>query len=148
MLIAMLVMILLSALGITLLTVASTENSIAYNSLWGEGALTAAEAGINRGLNQLNASAENSIQPIPQTTIPAGGQYWFRSGTRGQTDPAGQRLNYLGSQIQAGYSIAVGTGYNPSGYAFHLYQIRATGAGPRNAQRELEVRAQYGPVAQ
>jgi Tfp pilus assembly protein PilX len=49
--IGLLLMVLLSLLGITLLTVAATEHSVAYNGLWSEGALHAAEAGVNRGLN-------------------------------------------------------------------------------------------------
>jgi hypothetical protein len=55
---------------------------------------------------------------------------------------------FRGSRIEKGYNIAIGTGYNPSGYGFHSYQIDATGTGPRSALRELEVLAEYGPVAQ
>jgi hypothetical protein len=142
--IGLLLMVLLSLLGITLLTVAATEHSVAYNGLWSEGALHAAEAGVNRGLNQLTANAQTSIQAIANTGI--GLVYNYQSGRR--TDNAPQPLQFVGSRIEEGYSIAVGTGYNPSGYAFHTYQINATGTGPRNARREVEVRAEYGPVAQ
>lgn len=142
--IALLLMVLLSLLGITLLTVAATEHTVAFNGLWSEGALTAAEAGVNRGLNQLNANATTSIQPIATTSIASA--YAFRSGHRTDTTP--QPLTFVGTRTEAGYSLAVGTGYNPAGYAFHTYQINATGTGPRNAQREVEVRAEYGPVAQ
>jgi Tfp pilus assembly protein PilX len=142
--IALLLMVLLSLLGLTLLTVAATEHTVAFNGLWSEGALTAAEAGVNRGLNQLNANATTSIQPIATTSITS--PYAFRSGHRNDTAP--QPLAFVGTRTEAGYSLAVGTGYNPAGYAFHTYQINATGTGPRNAQREVEVRAEYGPVAQ
>jgi Tfp pilus assembly protein PilX len=142
--IALLLMVLLSLLGVTLLTVAATEHTVAFNGLWSEGALTAAEAGVNRGLNQLNANAATSIQPIATTSIAS--PYAFRSGHRTDTTP--QPLTFVGTRTEAGYSLAVGTGYNPAGYAFHTYQINATGTGPRNAQREVEVRAEYGPVAQ
>jgi hypothetical protein len=142
--IALLLTVLLSLLGLTLLTVAATEHTVAFNGLWSEGALTAAEAGVNRGLNQLNANAAISIQPIATTSIAS--PYAFRSGHRNDTAP--QPLAFVGTRTEAGYSLAVGTGYNPAGYAFHTYQINATGTGPRNAQREVEVRAEYGPVAQ
>ena len=142
--IALLLMVLLSLLGLTLLTVAATEHTVAFNGLWSEGALTAAEAGVNRGLNQLSANAATSIQPIATTSIAS--PYAFRSGHRNDTAP--QPLAFVGTRTEAGYSIAVGTGYNPAGYVFHTYQINATGTGPRNAQREVEVRAEYGPVAQ
>jgi hypothetical protein len=137
-------MALLSMLGLTLLTVAGTEHSLASNSLWSQGALSAAEAGLNRGLNQLSANAETSIQPIAVTTLT--GAYTYRSGTRAAGAP--QELTFVGTRTEPGYSVAVGTGYNPAGYAFHTYQIDATGSGPRNAQREVQIRADYGPVAQ
>lgn len=142
--IGLLLMVLLSLLGITLITVAATEHSVAYNGLWSEGALHAADAGVNRGLNQLNANAQTAIQAIANTGI--GLVYSYRSGRRTDTTP--QPLQFVGSRAEAGYSIAVGTGYNPSGYAFHAYQINATGTGPRSARREVEIQAEYGPVAQ
>ncbi len=147
--IALLLMILLSLLGVTLLTVAATEHTMAFNGLWSEGALSAAEGGVNRGLNQLSANAQNSLRRIPDcddcaTTLVTG--FTYRSGHK--TDPGPQPLQFVGSRVEEGYSVAVGTGYNPSGYAFHTYQINATGTGPRNARREVEIRADYGPVAQ
>jgi hypothetical protein len=59
-------------------------------------------------------------------------------------------LTYVGSRTEAGYSLAVGTGYNPSGYAFHTYQVNAVGTGgpSQTAAREVEVQAEYGPIAQ
>ncbi len=45
-------------------------------------------------------------------------------------------------------AIAIGTGYSPAGYAFNSNQTNATGTGPRNAVHEIEIQAEYGPVAQ
>ncbi len=45
-------------------------------------------------------------------------------------------------------AIAIGTGYSPAGYAFNSNQTNATGTGPRSAVREIEIQAEYGPVAQ
>lgn len=143
--VALLLMVLLSLLGITLLTVAATEHTVAYNGLWSEGALMAAEGGVNVGINQLSANVDTSVQAIPVTRIPdAQGPYQFRSGTR---NSGVQNLQFVSSRTEAGYSMAVGTGYNRSGYVFDTYQVNATGTGPRNAVREVEVQAEYGPIA-
>jgi hypothetical protein len=150
--IALFVMIVLSLLGVALLTLSGTESNISYNALWSEGTFAAAEAGIQTGLSQLSANASTSILKIPNDgtnylTIGAGTytyQYW--SGHRSDTTP--QDLVFKGVRIEAGYSIAIGTGYNPSGYTFNSYLINASASGPRNAQREIETMAEYGPVAQ
>ena len=145
--IALLLMILLSLLGVTLLTVATSEHSIASNSEWSEGALMAAEAGSNRGINQLSANAQTSTAQISLTTIgTTGSGYTYRSGPRsGVATPI-----FVTTRTESGYSIAVGTGYNPSGYAFHTYNIKSTGTGGpiQMATREVEVQAEYGPVSQ
>ena len=140
--IALLLMVLLSLLGVTLLTVAATEHTVAFNSLWSEGALMAADAGVNRGLNQLTANAQDSLQAIPETTI--ANVYAFRSGPRTAGGP--QPLQFVSTRTEEGYSIAQCTGYNPCGYVFHTYQITATGTGPRSARREVDIQAEYGPV--
>jgi hypothetical protein len=140
-------MILLSCLGLTLLSVADTEHLIAYNSLWTEGAMEAADAGVNVCLAQITANPASSVPAVATTTLydQSGTRYQYRSGQRtGGPTP----LTEMGVRSEPGYSLAVGTGYNPSGYKFHMYQFNVTGTGPRNATRELQVRAEYGPVAQ
>jgi len=143
--IALLLLVLLSLLGVTLLTVAATEHSVAFNTAASEGALMAAEAGVNVGINQLSANATTSTQAIPLTPLPdAQSPYRYRSGTRAS---GAQDLEFVSSRTETGYSIAVGTGYNRSGYVFDTYRINATGTGPRFAVREVEVQAEYGPMA-
>ena len=145
--IALFVMIALSVLGIALLTLSGTESNIAYNQLWTEGAFAAAESGLQTGLNQLSANTTTSIAAIPVTAIGTGiYTYQFRSGRRADAGP--QPLQFRGKRVESGYSIAIGTGYNPSGYVFNSYQINSTGLGPKNAQREIEGLVEYGPVAQ
>ena len=145
--IAMLIMLALSLLGSALFTLAALEQNMAYNGLLAEGAFSAAEAGIQAGINQLSPNPAIATQPVPVTAIGSGiYTYQFRSGQA--TDAGPQPLLFRGSRIQKGYNIAIGTGYNPSGYGFHSYQIDATGMGLRSALRELEVLAEYGPVAQ
>jgi hypothetical protein len=144
MLVALFVMVVLSLLGVTFLTLSNTETFVASNALWSEGAFYAAEAGVQTGIDQLGANVAQAVAAIPQTTI--GTDYNFRSGRR--TDTAPQPLQFIRSRTAAGYSVEVGTGYNPSGYSFYVYQMNVTGTGPRNAQRELEVQAEFGPVSQ
>jgi hypothetical protein len=144
MLVALFVMVVLSLLGVTFLTLSNTESFVAANALWSEGAFYAAEAGIHRGIDQLGANVTTAVQAIPETAM--GTDYRYRSGRR--TDTAPQPLQFIRSRTAAGYSVEVGTGYNPSGYSFYVYQMNVTGTGPRNAQRELEVQAEFGPVAQ
>ena len=76
--IAVFVLIVLSLLGIGLLTLSGTESNIAQNALWTEGAFAAAEAGVQTGLNQLSANAGTSITPIP----PAGPAVTIGTGIR------------------------------------------------------------------
>ena len=139
---ALFVMMLLSLLGVTLLTVAATEHSAASNSLWSEGALTAAEGAANRGLNQLSANTTTSTAAIPTTTL---GAYTSRSGDRNAT--TAQPLTFVAKHSEEGYSKAVGSVYSSKGaHGFLTYQINATGTGPRNARREVEMQAVYGPI--
>ncbi len=63
--IALLVMIVLSLLGVALLTLSGTEHNIAYNALWSEGAFAAADAGIQTGLNQLSPNSTTSTAGDP-----------------------------------------------------------------------------------
>jgi hypothetical protein len=142
-------MMVLSFLGMAIMTLSVTEHSMAYNAVWGEGAFAAAEAGINAGINQLSANSTSATQAIscnPSLFACSASSYSYRSGGKSDTSP--QPLKFVKSRIEPGYSIAIGTGYNPAGYAFNAYQINATGTGPRNAVREIEVQAEYGPIAQ
>ena len=139
--ISLMIMIILTILGMALLTLSGVEHNIAYNEIWSEGAFNAAEAGINAGINQIGPNSTTSIVAVPATNI---GVYSYRSGHR--TDTTAQPLTYSGERVEPGYNIAVGLGYNPRGYSFYSYQINSTGTGPRNAQREIEIMAEYGPV--
>ncbi len=139
---SLIVMVVLSMLGAALLTMSGSETFVSYRTVSREGAFYAAEGGIHIGLDQLSWNTATSIQAIPLTTI--GGNYTYRSGRR--SDPGPQPFQFVGTRPGTGYSIAVGTGYNPAGYIFYNYQINVTGTGPRNAQREVEALAAFGPV--
>lgn len=138
------IVLILSTLVIALLGIASSDNVVAHNDVWTEGAFYAAEAGLNTGISQLSSNPTTSTMSIPSTTI--SGNYSFRSGTRAAG--SAQPLVFVSVQPRSGYSIAQGSAYNPNGYLFYSYRINTTGTGPKNAQRELEALAEYGPVAQ
>jgi Tfp pilus assembly protein PilX len=139
----MFVLLVLSLLGLVLLSSSNTESRVAVNGLWSEGAFNAAEAGVHRGIDQLSSNSAASLQAVPLTAI--GDSYSYRSGRR--TDTSAQPLLFVRSQSESGYSLDSGTGYNASGYTFYVYQINATGQGPLNSQREVEVQAEYGPAS-
>ena len=141
-LLSLLAMVVLSLLGAALLTMSGTETFGSFRGLYREGAFYAAEAGVHTGVDQLSMNTTTSTQAIPVTNI--GAWYAYRSGRR--ADPEPQPLQFVGTRPGTGYSIAVGTGYNPAGYVFYDYQMNVTGSGPRTAQREVEALAEYGPV--
>jgi hypothetical protein len=135
-------MVVLSLLGAALLTMSGSETFVSSRSVYREGAFYAAEAGIHTGLDQLSTNTATSTQAIPETNI--GNWYTYRSGRRG--DPGPQPFQFTGERPGTGYSIAVGTGYNPAGYVNYSYQMNVTGTGPQSARREVEALAEYGPV--
>ncbi|MFQ5656840.1 MAG: PilX N-terminal domain-containing pilus assembly protein [Candidatus Methylomirabilales bacterium] len=142
--VSLMAMVVLSLLGAALLTMSGSETYVSYRTVYREGAFYAAEGGIHIGLDQISGNTATSTQAIPLTTI--GGNYTYRSGRR--SDPGPQPLQFVGTRPGTGYSIAIGTGYNPAGYIFYNYQMNVTGTGPRNAQREVEARVAFGPVPQ
>lgn len=142
--VALLVMVVLSLLGAAFLGLSNSETLVVSNAVASEGAFFGAEAAVNTGLSQLGPNVTISTLPIPVTEIAP--SYEYRSGTRNDTAP--QPIQFLRSETGPGYSIEVGTGYNASGYVFNVYQVNGTGTGPRNAQREIEVQALYGPASQ
>ncbi len=139
----LIMLVLFFALGMAILASALTESRVAHNDEWFEGALYAAEAGLQTGIDQVNGNIDDSTQAIANSAL--SDSYGFRSG--GRADGAPQPLQFQGSNTAAGYSISTGTGYNPSGYVFFQYQINATGTAPRNISREVEGLVEYGPVA-
>ncbi len=143
---ALLLVTLLSLLGLTLLATATTEHSIAFNAFWSEGALAAADAGVNTGLSQLSADQTATDAAVGPTTMgDAYSSYTFRSGHRADAGP--QPFQFVSSRHERGYSLVSGSNqYNTSGYDFDNHQFNATGTGPRNAIREVEVQAEFGPI--
>lgn len=140
--VALLVMVLLLMLGATLLAVSEDEAAVAVNDQWSEGAFYAAEAAVQQTLDGM--SEVTTADPIDPT--PIGDGFTYRSGGRNDTDP--QAPNLIGTVNRTGYAVGTSSGYNSSSYVFNLYRVNGTGMGPRNAEREVEIQVEIGPVAQ
>ena len=140
----LMLMIALTVLGVAAITTTTLGTRIGSNYFSSAQTFYAAEAGIAIGINHLSADIVTSTQAIPVTNIGDAG-YQYRSGRLSDPDP--QPLVFVGMSTRAGYSIGNGTGYNPAGYVFYVYQINATGTGPRESAKELELLASYGPLA-
>jgi len=142
--ISLFVISVLTLLGIALATVSSTDTAVAKNEVAFEGSFYAAEAGLHTALAQLSDDVSASIAAIADTDL--NDDYSFRSG--GKDDTSAQPLDFVGQIHRPGFSAGVGTTYNPSGFVFYQYLVNATGSGPKNAEREIETLADFGPVAQ
>ena len=142
MVISLLLVVLLFLLGATLLATSETENAIAANDQWSEGAFQAADAAVQVSIDGLDIGTTNQV--VEETEI--GDVFAFRSG--GRDDTEAQPPNLVGEIPEAGYAVGTSTGYSSSGYVFQIYQIQGTGTGPRNTEREVEVQVELGPVEQ
>ncbi len=140
--IALLLSLLLFSLGMALLAVSETENLIAANDQFAEGAFQAAEASVQVALDQIGIGSTDLV--VPETDI--GSSYTFRSGRRDDVAPQPPQL--IATTPGTGFSVGVSTGYNAGGYHFEIYELTGTGTGPRNTEREVEVQVELGPVAQ
>jgi hypothetical protein len=140
--IVMLMALLLSMTGAAL-SLSSVELKMSSNFKTSTQALHAADAGVHVGANQLSINQAAASAPYSGTI---GSSFAYRSGRRFDASP--QPLEFRGAKPATGYSVGLGTGYKPSGYAFYAYQINVTGTAPAAATREIEAQAEYGPVRQ
>jgi hypothetical protein len=125
--------------AVILLRVVSIERDVAVSSISAEGAFFAADAGINVALDTIGPDADTCAT----VRTPLGGGYAYQVLN---TPP--HTSCFAGTQRVAGYSVGSGTGYNTSGYVFYTYAFTGLGTGPRSAQRTIDARAVYGPIAQ
>lgn len=125
--------------AVVLLRVVSIERDVAVSSVSAEGSFFAADAAINVALDTIAPDVEHCA--TARTPIGAGYAYQVL-----HTPP--NASCFTGTQRIAGYSVGSGTGYNPSGYVFYTYAFTGLGTGPRSAQRTIDARAAYGPIAQ
>jgi hypothetical protein len=125
--------------AVILLRVVSIGRDVAVSSVSAEATFFAADAGINVALDTIGPD----VEICASVRTPLGGGYAYQVLN---TPP--HTSCFTGTQRVAGYSVGSGTGYNTSGYVFYTYAFTGLGTGPRSAQRTIDARAVYGPIAQ
>jgi hypothetical protein len=127
--IALLILLVLTLIGISSINTTTFETSISGNERVGTDAFYAAEAGIQVGLNQLPVT-----DPINIPNLGKDSSCWSGSPLdRGSP----KRLKSLGV-----YPPPIGT--DPSVWEFKRFQVDTTGSSFK-ATKEIEVQVRYGP---
>jgi PilX N-terminal len=116
--IALLLLLVLTFIGISSINTTSFDNIISGNERLSNAAFYASEAGIGVGITRIPLA-----DPIPNTEI---GDDTFYSAN----------INYLGQVIRPGMD---------SGWVYRRYQVMATGVS-MGATKQVEVQVRYGPV--
>jgi len=125
--IALLILLVLTLIGISAISTTTFENSISGNERVGTDAFYASEAGIQIGLNQLP-----NTNPIPVTAIGKDSSCWSGSPLD-KSNP--KSLQSLGPYPKPGFD---------SSWSFKRFQVNTTGSSFK-ATKELEVQARFGP---
>jgi Na+-transporting methylmalonyl-CoA/oxaloacetate decarboxylase gamma subunit len=125
--IALLMLLILTLIGISAISTTTFENSISGNERVGTDAFYASEAGIQIGLNQLP-----DTKPIPVTTVGTDSSCWSGS-PQNKNDP--QSLKSFGLYPKPGFDVS---------WSFKRVQVNTTGMSFK-AMKELEVQARFGP---
>jgi type IV pilus assembly protein PilX len=125
--IALLMLLILTLIGISAISTTTFENSISGNERVGTDAFYASEAGIQIGLNQLP-----DTKPIPVTTIGTDSSCWSGS-PQNKNDP--QNLKSFGLYPKPGFDVS---------WSFKRFQVNTTGMSFKGT-KELEVQARFGP---
>jgi Tfp pilus assembly protein PilX len=128
--IALLMMLVLTLIGISSISTTNFETSISGNERVRMGAFYAAEAGIQVAINQV----PDNTNPIPKAKIKEDSDYWYWSGgAKDEGNPKG--LASVGLSPKAGFD---------SSWAFKRFQLNTTGKF-FGTTKELEVQVSYGP---
>ena len=126
--IALLMMLVLTLIGISSIGTTNFETSISGNERVRTDAFYAAEAGIQVGLNQL----PDSTQAIARTKLKEDSYYW--SG-RAQDEASPKNLQGLGVHHRAGFDAT---------WEFKRFQVNTTGKS-FGSSKEIEAQVSYGP---
>ncbi len=125
--IALLILLVLTIIGISAINTATFETSISGNERVGTDAFYASEAGIQIGLNQLP-----DTKAIPVTTIGKDSSCWSGSPLD-KSSP--KDIKSLGLCSKAGFDAS---------WSFKRFQVNTTGSSFKGT-KELEVQARFGP---
>jgi type IV pilus assembly protein PilX len=127
--IALLMLLVLTLLGISSVSSSIFETNISGNDRFGADAFYAAEAGIHVGLDQIP-----STDPIARTRVGEDSYFWS-GGPDDKSSP--KALQSFGLHQKSGYDAS---------WAFKRYQVNASGES-FGAAREVEVQASMGPFS-
>jgi hypothetical protein len=127
--IALIMLLILTFIGISAISTTTFETNIAGNERVGTDAFYASEAIFQVGLNQLP-----DTKPMPRTKIGEDSYGWSGS-PKDRGSP--KELAPLGLYTKSGYD---------SSWAFTRYQINATGESFL-ATKEVEAQVSYGPFS-
>ena len=128
MVIALLILLVVTLLGINSISTSIYENSISGNERTGADAFYAAEAGVQVGLEKLPATGAIAVTKIGQDSYS-----WTGSlGDKGSP----KAIAYLGTMFRTGYDATWG---------FKRFQVNASGES-LGSVKEVEVQATYGPI--
>jgi hypothetical protein len=123
--VALLLLLALTIIGISSISTSSFENIISGNEMLANTAFYSAEAGIQMGLNQIPDTTAISKKKIGQDS-------YYRGGGLG----GGGGVAFVGWAQSVGHDQT---------WSFKRYQLNATGES-LNASREIEVQARFGPM--
>ena len=126
--IALLMLLVLTLIGITSINTTTFETSISGNERVRADAFYAAEAGIQVAINQI----PDNPNPILKTKLKEDSYYWS-GGTNDEGSP--KSLKNLGLNPKAGFD---------SSWAFERFQLNTTGKF-FGTTKEIEVQVSYGP---
>jgi hypothetical protein len=127
--VALMMLLVLTLIGISAITTTTYEASISGNERVGTDAFYASESGIQVNLNQLP-----NTNPISRTKVGEDSYYWSGSPQERNLPRA---VGFLGLYALPGFDVS---------WEFKRYQVNATGESFR-ATREIEVQVAYGPVS-
>jgi Na+-transporting methylmalonyl-CoA/oxaloacetate decarboxylase gamma subunit len=126
--IALLMLLVLTLIGIGSITTTNFETSISGNERVRADAFYAAEAGIQVAINQV----PDNTNAIPRTPVKEDSFYWS-GGAKDEGSP--KSLTSLGLYPKAGFD---------SSWAFTRFQLNMTGKF-LGATKEIEAQVSYGP---
>jgi type II secretory pathway pseudopilin PulG len=128
MVVALVILLVLTLIGFSSISTSTFESSISGNERTGTDAFYAAEAGLQRGFNQLPVTTAIPVTALGDTS------YWSGS-VKDKTSP--KPLTAGGLFQKSGYDVA---------FSFRIYGINASGDS-FGAMKEVDSKVCYGPFS-
>jgi hypothetical protein len=143
MVLALLVLLILTLLGITSTYMTKTETMIAENHYYNKIAFYAADAAKPYVAEQTLLYSSQNIDITKPIEFP--NNDGLDNDGDGSTDETGEKYVLSGEQAFEGTVLYRGSGWLDRGLGFevgsfkaHVYQLESTGYGPRNSVRRIE----------